>query len=1574
MTSIRQVIVFFALLGFAQLDNDLNLDPLILGDDLSDILELSDGESGEVPDNCTDVQCQYGGTCYPSESGHICKCVTGFQGSDCSKMLVPDFYPYGTAASDLTFQGEDDDATKRVWAERGFMLNCQIYRRLFVGSNGILTFNKRYVTPYPQAFPLSNKSKLAIIAPFWADTESNPSIRNSSLIYYHIYHQDDPLYGASDDTTTAVINMVKKDIQTTVVDQGDFQPSHVAVITWYKMVPWPFSDYYPKGSFNTFQAVLATDTKTYRTYLIIAWGNNTWDSNTKRSFSIGYQAPPVDDTQYGFFNHWASEPGNEQAFNLKNIFGNTNLPGKYIRRVSSPDCERTYAEYECRKWRARSSQFKTDLDLADSILSHCPCSRIQAILDFRFIRDPDTSNLNENVECYFTVLPAFFSGSKVNGAKITTSPIRHCCYNLNKQWNSNLLSGRNYLSGSLWAFHPYVSTNLHEEWDLSSKRSCCLDEDLCKIYYKIRKKSTCRRYRFPFWNWNVGDPHIKTIDGKSFVFNGLGEYWMIKNDNFKIQVRTLKAWNNEKKEVDATIFGAVAVQYKDTSRVTVVLNEDRQDITIFMNDDSELGANSWWNNAALTGMYTYLGVTLSKGADNSLIIALMNGASLSVRVKASQLEFQTSLPDTLLSENLSGLIGTFDGNSNNEFTLPNGTVLADNLAEREAFEYGKSWSVLSSDSILYYNKSNNEDHLLFNKDKETFIPVFFDEVYKTLSTKVKDELTAQCGDNYQCQVDYYLTNNIVLANNTKNYVKDLVKDSNSQANSLPVFDDDDDSIEWKVMVNNSYYLKINASDRDNDTITYFSSELPDGAILNKSTGEIFWSVVSDQFDGDLRITAQDSKGANSTELIINIQLCNCSNHGDCDWDRALPGFNASSSFYQTFCRCDREYEGDHCELDYDGCQDDPCMLVKGQTCTDLPADIHKINKKGFNCSDCPQGFQVLMKNTANEKEGKCVDVDECANDTLNTCQFKDQCVNLDGSFECNCPQYYTKNASNLCEDLDECQLKKDKCQQICVNQSPGYNCTCGANYTLDGQYNCSIPFSADSDTCNALNCDHFCNFTNSPTVCACRNGYKLNANGKTCDDINECDENLHKCHSNASCHNTNDGYNCKCNAGFSLGKDGITCETCPIGTWGENCAFICRCKNAQDCNVVTGCSDCPPGYTGGSCDQDIDECANNKFICGNGNCNNLNGTYECICNPGYHFAYGNCSKTDECLEYEKKQNKVPCENGGHCIDKLDDFECNCTEGFEGKRCENDINVCLTNKPCQNNGNCTDLEGLKYSCSCAKGFTGVNCQFDNIIYSIDGTLGVLNWNYDPDLNVVGSSLYKNLTTEAYRSLTKFFENSMVRQNFRGVDSFQFIKDGDSIIVKYKLKLNNDLSGDKAQKVRDELVASMEPGRNGSKYLGLLQIDPFSVSLSNSGYQQPTTIPPTTEPTSNDDWKIILGSVMGVVGIILSVIGVALCCYYCGCLAASRDDDSSETDSYRHFTQAPMTRKRHWQDAPTISSISSRASQSQMSTSQDDTDPDKFVNWSILKGFSKRNPPLHRQNKPNTWVWLPESDTS
>ena len=69
----------------------------------------------------------------------------------------------------------------------------------------------------------------------------------------------------------------------------------------------------------------------------------------------------------------------------------------------------------------------------------------------------------------------------------------------------------------------------------------------------------------------------------------------------------------------------------------------------------------------------------------------------------------------------------------------------------------------------------------------------------------------------------------------------------------------------------------------------------------------------------------------------------------------------------------------------------------------------------------------------------------------------------------------------------------------------------------------------------------------------------------------------------------------------------------------------------------------------------------------------------------------------------------PCLNGATCFNSQDinQYVCICASGFEGTRCEIDIDSCLSG-PCLNGATCTDLVS-GYECTCPGGFGGANCQ-------------------------------------------------------------------------------------------------------------------------------------------------------------------------------------------------------------------------------------------------------------------------
>lgn len=71
----------------------------------------------------------------------------------------------------------------------------------------------------------------------------------------------------------------------------------------------------------------------------------------------------------------------------------------------------------------------------------------------------------------------------------------------------------------------------------------------------------------------------------------------------------------------------------------------------------------------------------------------------------------------------------------------------------------------------------------------------------------------------------------------------------------------------------------------------------------------------------------------------------------------------------------------------------------------------------------------------------------------------------------------------------------------------------------------------------------------------------------------------------------------------------------------------------------------------------------------------------------------------------------PCNNGGTCLDNLDEYVCLCPQHpvyYMGKNCDDLYDACIL-APCTN---CTSTPGTaEFICHCPDGFTGLNCTED-----------------------------------------------------------------------------------------------------------------------------------------------------------------------------------------------------------------------------------------------------------------------
>ncbi|XP_069006982.1 sushi, nidogen and EGF-like domain-containing protein 1 isoform X4 [Embiotoca jacksoni] len=481
-------------------------------------------------------------------------------------------------------------------------------------------------------------------------------------------------------------------------------------------------------------------------------------------------------------------------------------------------------------------------------------------------------------------------------------------------------------------------------------------------------------------------------------------------------------------------------------------------------------------------------------------------------------------------------------------------------------------------------------------------------------------------------------------------------------------------------------------------------------------------------------TCQCPPGYTGTQCETDIDECKdrpCLNNASC--------VQGAGSFT---CVCEPGYTGVLCETDINECASQPCL--NGGECIDQVNNFICTCPAAFTGTFCETELVAPQVNSteAENQTASCVEDDckkhqicehtssgshnctcapgfygdKCEEECL--CQNGGVCVDINGT--CECPSGYTGLYCQFEVTQTPCSHSRP-CPDggPCLEYGGSYLCTCQTGAELD--HKDFYPYVQPRSVCDSSPCLNggYCYERDGGYTCECKYGYW----GKHCEKVrlNTCASG--PCRNGGSCKEEAGNYRCVCPYRF-------TGKHCEVGK-PDPCASS-PCLNGGTCFHYIGkykC-ECTEDYSGRHCEINRSSVHGSAELgCGlppqvkhaevQFSSTTPGSVAVYICHPGFMSVpratqsicgiQGDWSQPPVCEEINECLSQ-PCLNGGTCRNKMGSYQCVCSDGFSGNRCQTVEDPCVL-KPCGNRGRCWSDRRGNYNCVCKIGLTGKDCEKD-----------------------------------------------------------------------------------------------------------------------------------------------------------------------------------------------------------------------------------------------------------------------
>nr|XP_031310171.1 mucin-4 isoform X1 [Camelus dromedarius]XP_031310178.1 mucin-4 isoform X2 [Camelus dromedarius] len=793
-------------------------------------------------------------------------------------------FPYGPTAGDLEFVRRTVDFTSPLFKPQiGFPIGSSLRDSLYFTDNGQIIFPEYQIfsDPNPPLGGFTARDPVAMVAPFWDDADFSS---HRGTVFYQEY---ETLYDEYNPLVQGVESQIKM-----LTDAWIYKAKWTLKVTWVRAPAYPA---WRTFGTNTYQAILSTDgSRSYALFLYQS-GGMQWDVTQRPGNPVLMGFTSGD----GYFENspLTFQPLWERYRPDQFLDSNSGLRGLQVYKLHRK--EKPNHRLRCLQSLKRQPQGPS---------LPCPCSWQQGLWDLRF--QPI------NIGWWYAGSSQLCSFSSWRGGVC-------CSYGL---WGE-LLEG--WRVQSPWQF----------DQELEAQNWCCRFNDkpsFCALYQLRRPRIGCSGYQPPRPAWMFGDPHITTLDGANYTFNGLGDFLLVqaqdRNSSFMLQGRTAQTGSAQ-----ATNFIAFAAKYSSSTLDPITVQwflEPNDTIHVRLNNQNVTTTREGAEGQVIVNT---TGVIMTR--NGSMVSANFDGAvTVSVIALSNILHASCSLPEEY-QNHTEGLMGFWNGNPHDDFRMPNGSTIALGSTEETLFHYGMTWEI-NGTSLL----GKRNDHLPSN-----FTPVFLSQLRENKS--LNGNLTSQCNGDEQCIYDTLATQNVELGQHTGMLFR-VYQQMNSTLNQYPP--PIEGLQELKAFTGQTTQVRY-ASSAENVTFTLRNNGADFKLFEN---GTLLWTPkLLEPFT--LEILARSAKDGLSSVLKPRTVVCACKAKSQCLYNQT--NWVGNSSLEVANCMCDENTFGQFCERSSDPC-DVPCFqgvkCIPGKGCEACPPHL---TGDGRHCTSLENSFPCQNK-------------------------------------------------------------------------------------------------------------------------------------------------------------------------------------------------------------------------------------------------------------------------------------------------------------------------------------------------------------------------------------------------------------------------------------------------------------------------------------------------------------------------------------------------------------------------------------------------------------------------------------